>query len=340
LRSSRGLRRLALFAPLAFALILAACSDPQTTVDPQSDFADDIQGIYLLVFWLGMAVFIGVLLLTVVLAVWYRERPGREAKQFHGNTRLEVLWTLIPVVIVVVISVPTFKAIADTTKPPPTEALEITVVAHQWWFEFQYPASGIVTANELHIPVDRPVSFRLLSDDVIHSFWVPQLAGKVDIVPGHANELWFTPNEVRADPYLGQCAEFCGLAHANMRFRVYVDTPADYDAWIANEPSDAPEPIHGALVSGQQLFLTNACIGCHTIKGTTAAGTIGPNLTHVGGRATIAAGILDNTTPDDMVRWIMNPDEEKPGVVLMPAFEETLSIDEIQSIVAYLQSLK
>jgi cytochrome c oxidase subunit 2 len=125
-----------------------------------------------------------------------------------------------------------------------------------------------------------------------------------------------------------------------MRFRVYVDTQADYDAWVANELSDATEPADGALAAGQQLFLSNACIGCHTIKGTTAAGTVGPSLTHVGGRSTIAAGILDNTTPDDMVRWIMNPDEEKPGVVLMPAFEESLSGDEIRSIVAYLQSLK
>ena len=323
-----------------FTVAFAACSDPQTTIEPKSDYADAVQGVYVIVFWLAAIVFVAVLAAILVISIVFRERPGREAQQFHGNTRLEVLWTLIPVVIVVIMAVPTFKALADTTKPPPAEALEITVVGHQWWFEFQYVESGIVTANELHIPVDRPVSFTLLSDDVIHSFWVPQLAGKVDLVPGHANVLWFTPNEARAEPYLGQCAEFCGMAHANMRFRVYVETPADFDAWVANELSDAAEPVDEALVAGQQLFLSNACIGCHTIKGTTAAGTIGPNLTHVGSRATIAAGILDNTTPDDMVRWIMNADREKPGVVLMPAFEETLSGDEIRSIVAYLQSLK
>ena len=337
-RVTRRLLPALLIALLTVAL--AACSDPQTTVEPKSDYADTVQGVYVIIFWVAAVVFVGVLAAILVISIVFRERPGREARQFHGNTRLEVVWTLIPVVIVVIISVPTFKAIADTTDPPPAEALEITVVGHQWWFEFEYPELGIVTANEIHIPVDQPVSFTLLSDDVIHSFWVPQLAGKVDIVPGHANELWFTPNEVRAEPYLGQCAEFCGTSHANMRFRVYVDTPADFDAWVANELGDAAEPVDDALVVGQQLFLTNACIGCHTIKGTIAAGTIGPNLTHVGGRATIAAGILDNTTPDDMVRWIMNPDEEKPGVVLMPASEESLSSDEIRSIVAYLQSLK
>ena len=341
---TRRMTRRLLF-PILIALLavaLAACSDPQTTLEPKSDYADSVHAVYVIIFWLAAIVFVAVLGAILLISIVFRERPGREAKQFHGNTRLEVLWTLIPVVIVVIISVPTFKAIADTTKPAPAEALEITVVAHQWWFEFQYTESGIVTANEIHIPVDQPVSFTLLSDDVIHSFWVPQLAGKVDIVPGHANELWFTPNEVRAKPYLGQCAEFCGTAHANMRFRVYVDEQAAFDAWVANELSDAREPVDDALVAGQQLFMSNTCIGCHTIKGTIAAGTVGPNLSHVGGRATIAAGILDNTTPDDMVRWIMNPDEEKPGVgaVQMPAFEETLSHEDIRSIVAYLQSLK
>ena len=373
MRSSRGLRRLVLFAPLALVLVLAACSDPQTTVDPKSDVAEDIHGLYLLVFWLGMVVFVGVLALTVILAVWYRERPGREAKQIHGNTRLEVLWTMIPVVLVVVMAVPTWQVIIDSNKDPPDDALEITAVGRQWWFEFRYDLDGdgetddLVTANELHLPAGRAVFVNLRSEDVIHSFWVPQLAGKVDMVPGHENDLWFTPNEdaAREEAYLGQCAEFCGTSHANMRFRVFVDSPADFDAWVANELSDGAAPTSDLAKQGEEIFFrpsfagadgeapVRGCITCHTVQGTAAAATVGPNLTHVGNRSTIAAGILDIASGigdddlDTLVAWISNPDREKPGVDpeddparFMPAFEDVLSPEEIRAIAAYLLELK
>ena len=364
-RSYRSFRRLAPVAVLALALVLAACSDPQSTVNPKSDFADDIQFLYLLTFWLGMAVFVGILGLTVGLAFWYRERPGRVAKQIHGNTRLEVLWTLIPVVLVVVMAVPTWQVIADSSKPPPDNALHVNAVGRQWWFEFQYDLNGdgvfddLVTANELHIPAGRAVSFNLLSEDVIHSFWVPQLAGKVDMVPGHNNDLWFTPHEdaARAEAYLGQCAEFCGTAHANMRFRVFVDTPGDFDAWVANETAEGVGPADDLAQMGQELFLTPVwpvpegiallgCSGCHTVAGTTAKGKIGPNLTHVGARSTIAAGILD-TNFENLVAWISNPDREKPGADseddaarFMPAFEKVLTPEQIQAIATYLLGLQ
>ena len=365
MRSSRSLRRLAPVVLLALALALAACSDPQTTVDPKSDFADDIQFVYLLTFWLGMAVFVGILALTVGLAFWYRERPGRVAKQIHGNTRLEIVWTLIPVVLVVVMAVPTWQVIADSSKPAPDDALRVNAIGRQWWFEFQYDLDNdgeyddLVTANELHIPAGRAVTFNLLSDDVIHSFWVPQLAGKVDMVPGHANDLWFTPHEdaARAEAYLGQCAEFCGTAHANMRFRVYVDTPEGFDAWVANEQADGVEPADELAAMGQELFLTPVwpvpegtallgCTGCHTVAGTTARGKIGPDLTHVGSRGTIAAGILD-TNFENLVAWIGNPDREKPGADFrddaarfMPAFETVLTREQIEAIAVYLLGLQ
>ena len=335
-------RRLASFAAvsLLLAVVATAFTDPMTTMNPKSSNADSVQGVYVIVLWLTGIVFVGVLALTLILAIMFRERPGREARQFHGNTRLEVWWSLIPVVIVAIIAVPTFISIFETSADPPEDAVVVEVTGHQWWFEFRYPDQGIVTANEIHVPVDRAASFKLQSDDVIHSFWVPQLAGKVDMVPGHENDLWFTPNEVGM--YLGQCAEFCGLSHANMRFRVFVDTPAEFEAWVASQKADRVAPSTDELTEGEQLFLTGACVGCHTIQGTAAQGIVGPNLTHVGGRSTIAAGIIDITganAQENLARWISNPDREKPGAG-MPAFEDLLTPVQIASISDYLLSLQ
>ena len=339
-RVARGLlRRVGLVASLTLlAVAFASCTDPQSTINPRSDYGDTIQGIYTLVFWLAAIVFVAVLLATIVFSFAFREKPGRVAKQIHGNTRLEVVWTLIPVILVVVIAVPTFDAISKTSgADAPSDALQVNVIGHQWWFEFEYPELGITTANEIHVPVDRPVEFTLLSEDVIHSFWVPQLAGKVDLVPGHENNLWFTPNEARAEPYLGQCAEYCGTSHANMRFRVYVDSVADFDAWTANEAAERAAPTEDLAVRGEEVFLSQACIGCHTVGGTTAAGQIGPNLTHVGNRSTIASGTIANT-PEEMARWIRDSASVKPGS-LMPSFPQ-MSEEDLQAIVAYLQSLE
>ena len=344
-------RRLLILAPAALLLFLAACSDPQTTIDPKSDTASEIQTVYVIVFWLAMAVFVGIMAITLGLAVWYRERPGRVARQIHGNTRLEVLWTIIPVAIVLIMIVPSWRAIAETTASPPDDALEIRAVGRQWWFEFQYDLNDdgefddLITANELHLPVDRAAHITLPSEDVIHSFWVPQLAGKVDMVPGHDNDLWFTPNTAQEEAFLGQCAEFCGASHANMRFRVFVHDQAGFDAWVANEISAAVEPTSELGGQGKEIFLRSACVGCHTVSGTIAAGRIGPDLSHVGSRETIAAGVLENTV-GNLVDWIANPEDIKPGIDpaddtrFMPAFEETLQPDEILAIAQYLSELQ
>ncbi|MDA1061430.1 MAG: cytochrome c oxidase subunit II [Chloroflexi bacterium] len=343
-------RRLLLLAPLVLLALLAACGD-QTTIDPKSDNTNEIHTVYVIVFWLAMFVFVAIMAITLILAVWYRERPGRVARQIHGNTRLEVLWTIIPIAIVVVMIVPSWRAIANTTDSPPEGSLEVRAIGKQWWFEFQYDLNDdgvfddLITANELHIEVDQPVHIVLPSEDVIHSFWIPQLVGKVDMVPGHENDLWFTPNTASKEAYLGQCAEFCGTSHANMRFRVFVHDKAGFDAWVANETSAAIEPTSELGQQGKDVFLRSACIGCHTVNGTIAAGRIGPDLSHVGSRETIAAGIMDNSV-ENLVEWISNPSEVKPGMDpeddtrFMPAFETVLSPDEIRQIAQYLTELK
>jgi len=306
----------------------------QTTVVPRSDNAKKIQDLYTIVWILAGLVMVAVLTLTLAFSFVFRERPGGKAKShIHGNPKLEVMWTLIPVIIVTVIAIPSFQVIVDTTGDAPDGALEIVATGHQWWFEFEYPDEGVVTANELHIPVGRSVNIELRSDDVIHSFWVPQLAGKVDMVPGHNNRLWFTPDT--PGEYYGQCAEFCGTSHANMRFRVVVDTEADYAAWVANQTSDA-QVAEGELAQAGEGIATTLCAACHTIRGTGAAGVIGPDLTHVGSRGLIASGIIDNDA-EGLTAWLADPPAVKPGSK-MPNLN--LSGDQIEQLVAYLQGLQ
>jgi cytochrome c oxidase subunit 2 len=361
----RRRRLIATAAILVLGLALAACSDPQSTINPKSDHAETINDLYVIVFWMAAVVFVAVLGATLVLSLWFRERPGRVARQFHGSRRLEVVWTLLPVVILVAIFVPTVKAISDLEPGDedelPANTMRVEAIAHQWWFEFRYPDLGIVTANELHVLVDTPVLITLLSDDVIHSFGLPQLVGKVDMVPGREHKVLFTPNEARAGAYLGQCTEFCGTSHANMRFRVFVDTQSDFNAWAANEAADAVavESLSALAQEGATLFNNPAlaagampCVGCHTVKGSLAVGMIGPNLTHVGGRSSLFAGIRDGfagtENPDavqrELERWISNPDDIKPGVTTrrngMPAWGELLTGEQIHAIATYLRELQ
>ena len=358
-------RRLSVAAAMLLTgLALTACSDPQSTIDPKSDATQTVQNVYVVVFWLATVVFVGVLGATLVLSIWFRERPGRVANQIHGNTRLEIVWTLLPVVILVAIFVPTVTAIADLEPDAdnlPEGAIRVEAIGHQWWFEFRYTDLGIVTANEMRVPVDRPVYVALRSEDVIHSFWIPKLVGKVDMVPGREHAVLFTPNEVRDEAYLGQCVEFCGTSHANMRFRVFVDEQADFDAWVEAQlaPPVAAEVLSELAQEGAALFQNpilalgvTPCVGCHTVKGTPAVGLIGPDLTHVASRSTLFAGIRDgfasSEDPDrverELQRWISNPDDIKPGVTVrqngMPAWGEHLTNEQITAITAYLRELK
>lgn len=270
----------------------------------------------------------------LLLALWrYRRRPGDSGvpDQVHGHTLLEIGWTLVPALILFFIAIPTVQTIFETqAKPAPGEdPLEITVIGHQWWWEIIYPELGITTANELHIPRDRKAVLTLTSADVIHSFWVPRLGGKRDLNPGWENTLWFTPDS--AGVYDGQCAEFCGVSHANMRLRVVVLEPEEFDSWVDREQLDAPPDSIGL-----QAFLSSGCQACHTLNGTVAQGKLGPNLTHIGSHSTIAAGIVANT-PENLSGWLRNPDSIKPGS-LMP--DLGLNEERISALVDYLERLK
>jgi cytochrome c oxidase subunit 2 len=295
--------------------------------------------------WLMLAVcgviFLVVAYLLVHALVRFRARGGeddREPPQVYGSTSIEVAWIVVPLLIVVVLFLATARTIFEIeSAAAPASALRVTVVGHQWWWEFRYPDLGIVTANELHVPVSapaarRPTFLRLESVDVIHSFWIPQLNGKTDVVPNHPNTMWVEPLQTGA--YYGQCAEYCGTQHANMQIRVFVHTPSEFERWVATQRAPAAESPE--VARGRALFLATACVSCHSVRGTEAAGTFGPDLTHLMSRTTIGAGAARNTR-DNLARWITNPDHLKPGA-LMPAMN--LSDDQIAAMVTYLLSLK
>lgn len=334
--------------PLLFLSILVAltvaCDAPMSTAVIAGSDNRLIWGPYTLIMWMAMITFVLVMALTAYLSIAYRERPGRVAQQIHGNTRLEILWTLIPVAIVVVMAVPTIDTIQKQAAVP-ADAMKVIAIGHQWWFEFQYPDNGgVITANELHIPEGKTVAFDVRSTDVIHAFWVPQLAGKIDMMPGHINKIHFSADKARPEPYLGQCAELCGYSHANMRFRVFVDTQADFDKWIANAKSDGKKPVSPLAAQGQEIFNRSACIGCHTINGGPAQAKIGPDLSHLGARTTIASGTLENNEAN-LQKWIHNSADIKPGSKMPPMGTSggaggTLSDDEIKAVAAYLLELK
>jgi cytochrome c oxidase subunit 2 len=288
------------------------------------------------------AIFISVAGILIYVIIKFRDRrdegDDREPAQIYGSTQVELAWTVIPVLIVVVLFLTTARmifAIQDAPKPP--DALDVTVVGHQFWWEFRYPGLGIVSANELHVPLSsdskpEPTYLRLLSADVDHSFWVPQLAGKTDLIPNHENLTWMDPKHPGL--YVGQCAQFCGVEHAKMLLRVYVDPPAQFAAWVKSQQQ--PGVQDPSVAAGRRTFETQACMNCHTIRGTAATGRFGPDLTHLMSRDTIAAGAAPNTKKN-LRQWIEDPDSFKPGS-LMPAMH--LNDEQLDDLTAYLATLK
>jgi cytochrome c oxidase subunit 2 len=332
-------------AALAIGLLLAGCAGdqfPQSTLHPASDAGRAIDGLYRQIFWWAVFVFVVVQSALVVTLIRYRRRPGQgEAKQTHGHTLAEIAWTLAPALILVFIAVPTIKTIFRLDGTAPAGALQVEVTGHQWWWEFRYPELGVVTANELHVPLGQPVALAITSADVIHSFWAPRLSGKRDALPGRTTRLVFTGDSIGT--FLGQCAEFCGDSHANIRLRVMVDSPTEFAAWAARQ-SAAPAPVDSSdalVLRGAEAFRkirdpgNHSCVACHTIAGV-SGGVLGPNLSHVGSRTTIAGGTLPSDSAG-LARWLRNPPGEKPGS-LMPKID--LTDDEIAALIAYLHGRK
>lgn len=353
--------------------LVAACQGeyPQNSLDPKTDFAETIHSLYISVFWWCMVILVVVWAVLAYIVVKFRENPNRpEPRQIHGHLGMEIAWTIGPALIVVAIAIPAIQAVFRTQTPPPADAnaLVVEVVGHQYWWEYRYPDLGVTTANELHLPVGRAITLRLSSADVIHSFWVPQLGGKRDVNPvrrvpegedSRYNWLYFTINE--AGTFLGQCAEFCGESHSLMRTRVVAESPSEFDAWVGTLRTTSPTAAAPALDSlGQPLtaedplvaqgrnvfFFQSTCVACHAIQGTAAQGVLGPNLTRIGSRTTIAAGLLENT-PENLQRWISTPNDVKPGA-RMPGAQTTgggfpptnLSDEQVRAIAAYLGSLR
>jgi cytochrome c oxidase subunit 2 len=343
-------RAVALYLPLLL-LCLTACAHnyPQTTLQPRGDFARLVDQLFRTTVWWAIVVFVLVEGALLIALFKFRGRPDDpEPRQVHGNTVLEVIWTSIPALILVMIAVPTVKTIFKTSDYASGDVIQIEVLGHQWWWEFRYKDLGVVTANEMHVPVGKTVNLRLTTGDVIHSFWVPQFAAKRDVMPGRHAPLWFKAEVTGIFP--GQCAEFCGIQHGRMGFRVISETPAEFAAWVAQQrvgsplvnrgvvPRDSTQPVDSLQKAGLALFNAAGCIGCHAMVGAATAGIPqmkGPNLTHVGSRTTIVAGMLDNT-PENLHKWLSNPDSVKRGTLMV--LPRKLTEAELGTLVAYLRS--
>ncbi|HMD30468.1 MAG TPA: cytochrome c oxidase subunit II [Candidatus Acidoferrales bacterium] len=308
---------------------------------PDSTPADSIYTLAIFVLTITGLIFVVVAALLAYSMVKFRRRAdddGREPPQVYGSSQVELAWTVIPVLIVLILFFAAARVIhAIQQAPKPPGAIEVTVIGHQFWWEYRYPKLGVVTANELHIPVSDPAHptptfLTLLSADTDHSYWVPQLAGKTDLIPNRVNETWLDPHETGV--YLGQCAQYCGTQHAKMLLVVYVETREQFDKWIAEEAK--PAHLSDAAAEGRRVFETTACINCHAISGTVANGRFGPDLTHLMSRKTIASGAAHNT-PEELRLWIHDPEAIKPGS-LMPAMK--LTDKELDALMAYMESLE
>ena len=328
------------YVHVSFGRAMHPALSPTNIFAPVSTPAQSIFDLSRFVLIVTGAIFVVVFSLLAYVVVKFRNRgasTGHEPAQVYGSIQVELAWTVIPTLIVVVLFLAAARVIASIQNAArPSNALEVTVIGHQFWWEYRYPSLKVVTANELHIPVSdaehpAPTFLTLLSADTDHSFWVPRLAGKTDLIPNHPNSMWVDPHEIGL--YLGQCAQYCGTQHAKMLLRVYVDSREDFYRWIQEQRR--PARVTDAASEGQTIFERTACINCHTVAGTVANGRFGPDLTHLMSRDTIASGAAPNT-PENLRRWIQDPGTIKPGSK-MPAMG--LSGPDLMAVTSYLETL-
>lgn len=333
MRRAGGRRRVARVGTLVVLAVLLSGCGAGSIVDPKGSEARKVAGIWWISFGLAALVYVVVAGLILFAATRGRRHEGAESR-LHEHAFIWIGGVAAPLVILLVIAGLTVATTDALRRNEPGE-LRVHVAGELWWWSVEYPGTGIVTANELHLPVGRPVDIRLTSDNVIHSLWVPELAGKEDAIPGQPNHLRFTPEST--GEYVGRCAEYCGIQHAHMALRVIVESPADFARWTTRRTAVSAEPASEDAATGAVVFQREACAGCHTIRGTPAAGTVGPDLTDVGQRRTLGAGVVENT-PEHLAEWIRDAPSLKPGIQ-MPSFH-SLSDREVRAVVAYLESLR
>jgi cytochrome c oxidase subunit 2 len=323
-------------AVLTASPALAAPSVPPSTLDTKGSNATLIAGLFNVVLLIAGVVFAVVegLLLFSAWRFRHKDENASQPPQIHGNTTFELAWTIVPALIVVSLFVLTLQTQQKLDDKGSSEPITVKVIGHQWWWEYQYPDLKITTGTDLVIPAGRTINLEISSVDVIHSFWIPQLNGKTDALPNHTNLSWIMADQ--PGTFYGQCVELCGDSHANMRIVVIAKDEADFQQWVTAQQAGPAEPTTPDAQAGQQVFMSSACIGCHTINGTAAVGKVGPNLTHIASRTHIAGGMFENTA-GNLIRWLSNPPGVKPGS-LMPNLG--LAPADIQKLVAYLQSLQ
>lgn len=312
--------------------LLGGCANAPSTLQPQGPAAARLAELWWVLFTIATIVVVVVILL-LLYALFRRRRAGDTGGIGNGRAFVLIGGGLIPAIILIGVIVYTVNVQA-AIETPPTPALTVEIIGHQWWWEVYYPAQKFTTANEIHIPVGQPVLLKLTTADVNHSFWAPELQAKMDLIAGQTNTTWLTAN--RAGEYRVECAEYCGLQHAHMGLLIIAEAPDKLQAWLDNEQQPAAAITDPRLRQGQQIFLNSACVYCHAIRGTTVSGQIGPDLTHIASRRTLGAALLPNNR-GSLSGWIVNAQALKPGNEMPPMY---LDAGSLQALVTYLESLK